>query len=185
MKKAIPWVIAGICAVLALWAVGTRHSIVRRVSDRIGSQEQQIAHLHKQRRQDEELRATHAAADRMIAQQEKRLHEVYESLHPFTLVSTNMMLSPVFKMTVDPHIRGADITVTIGNASSDKAWLPPRYKIGFLNADGFVSGQIDSGWFTTWVQPSTNLTHQYQVSFDFGAPVYYRMKTMRQGSRNP
>ena len=185
MKKLIPWTIAVACSIIAVWAVGTRHSIVRRVAERIELQEGRIARLQLQRRQDEELRATHAAAERVLAQHEKRLHEIYENLHPFALVHTNMMLGPVIQMTVIPHIRSADITVTIGNASSDKAWLPPQYKIGFLNADGFVSGEIDSGWFKTWVQPGTNLTHQYQVEFDFGEPVYWTMKTMRQGSRNP
>jgi hypothetical protein len=185
MKRAIPWIIAAACAVLAMWAVGTRHSIGRRVADRLARQEDQIARLHKQRRADEQLRATHAAAERVLAQQEERLHQIHDKLHPFTLSRTNMMLGPVFEMEVAPHLRGADVTVTIGNASTDKAWLPPRYKIGFLNADGFVSGELDSGVFNTWVQPGTNLTHQYQVGFSFGEPVYYTMKTMRQGSRNP
>ena len=185
MKRTILWVIAVASTAVAVCAVGTRHSIIRRVADRIERQQGHIARLHKERRQDEELRATHAAAERVIAQQEERLHEVYENLRPFTLVRTNMTLAPVIQMAVVPHVRLADITITIGNASSDKAWLPPRYKIGFLNADGFVSGQIDSGWFNTWVQPGTNLTHRYQVDFDFGEPVYCTMKTMRQGSRNP
>jgi hypothetical protein len=185
MKKLIPWIITIVCAVIAVWAVGTRHSIVRRVAERIERQEEQIVRLHKQRRQDEELRATHSAAERVLAQQEKRLHEVHDDLRPFSLVHTNMTLGPVFEMAVVPHARSTDITITIGNASSNKAWLPPRYRIGFLNADGFVSGEIDSGWFNTWVQPGTNLSHQYQVQFDFGEPVYCTMKTMRQRSRNP
>lgn len=185
MKKAIPWIIAVACAALAVWAVGTRHAVIRRVADRIERQEGQIARLHKQRRQDEELRATHAAAERVRAQQEERLHEVYENLRPFALVRTNMTLSPVIQMAVVPHVRTADITVTVENASSSKAWLPPRYKIGFLNAEGFVSAEIDSGWFKTWVQPGTNLTHRHQVQFDFGEPVYCTIKTMRQESRNP
>jgi hypothetical protein len=185
MKRIIPWIIAVACAAVAVWAVGTRHSIILRVAARIKRQEGQIVRLHKQRRQDEELRATHAAAERVLAQQEKRLHEVHENLHPFSLARTNVTLGPVFQMAVVPDVRRANITITIGNAISGKAWLPPRYKIGFLNADGFVSGEIDSGWFKTWVQPGTNLTHQYQVQFDFGEPVYYTMKTMRQGSRNP
>jgi hypothetical protein len=185
MKRWTPWIIAAATVLLAAWAVGTRQSVLRRACDKIEKQEDRILRLTLQRRQDEELRATHAAAERVLAQQEKRLHEVYENLRPFTLVHTNMTLGPVIQMTVVPHIRSADITVTIGNASSVKAWLPPQYTIGFLNADGFVSGEIDSGWFKTLVQPGTNLTHQYQVEFGFGEPVYCTIKTMRQGSRNP
>lgn len=185
MRKSIPWVVAGSCILIAVWAVGTRHSIIRLVADRIEKQEEQITQLQHQRRQDEELRATHASSERILAQQEKRLHEVYTNLVSFELVHANMMLSPGFEMTVVPHVRSADVVIKIGNASPDQAWWPPRYKIGFLNADGFVSGQIDSGRFETWVQPGTNLTHQYRVSFDFGEPVYCTVETMRQGSRNP
>ena len=185
MKKSVPWIIAIVCGAVAVWAVGTRRSSIQHLQAQISRQKLDVSRLRKELRADEELRATHAAAERLLSQQEKRLHNVYEDLHPFTLVRTNMMLAPAFEMTVVPHIRSADITITISNASSSKAWLPPRYKIGFLNAVGFVSGEVESGWFNTWVPPGTNLTHQYQVSFDFEEPVYCVMKTMRQGSRNP
>ena len=186
MKKVTPWMIAAAAVLIAVWAVGSRQSVLRRTCDKIEKQEDRILCLTLQRRQDEELRSTHAAAQRTIAQQEKRLHEIYKHLHRFAVGTNAIPEYPRMTMVVTRSIgHSAEVRIMLTHGGGRGQWLPSAYTVSFLNDDGFVTGHINSGTYDTRLAAGETLTHDYKVDFEFGTPAYFTFDRRRQGSFCP
>ena len=190
MKKTLPWIIAVLSFCIGGWAFVRYSGSHASLRDLTEEQQNRLTRLtferREERKQTEELRRTHADAKRIVAQQQQTLHQKYENLYKLVPGTNGVPSYPslTFFLTKQSPLV-TQVKVALTHKDKRGQWLPSRYIIALLNADGFVTAQVDSGWYDTSIGPGQKLSHSYDVSFNFGTPVYYLLTTRRQKSFCP